>query len=74
MQFSSETANFLFQQYGSLTLSTEQLAQVLHYKSTKVLLNAISSGSCPVHTFRVGKNRVCDIRDISAYLDKVRAL
>lgn len=73
MKFSSETANLLFAQYGSLTLSTEQLAEVLHYKTTRVLLNSISSGTCPVHTYRLGKSRVADVRDVGAYLDKARA-
>ena len=69
----SETASFLYQEYGTLTLNTKQLAKVLHYKTTRVLLNAISTGTCPVHTFRVGKNRVADIRDVADYLDRVRA-
>lgn len=72
MKFSSETASLLFQQYGTLMLTTEQLAEVLHYKTTRVLLNSVSSGTCPVHTFRVGKSRVADIRDVAAYLDRVR--
>ncbi len=68
----SETATFLYQEYGSLTLTTKQLAEVLHYKTTRVLLNAISSGTCPVHTFRAGKCRVADIRDVAEYLDRAR--
>ena len=73
MKFSSETATLLFQEYGSLLLTSKQLTEVLHYKTTKVLLNSIRSGTCPVHTFRVGKCRVADIRDVGAYLDKARA-
>ena len=74
MDFQNQTtASFLFQQYGTLTLTTKQLAEVLHYKTTRVLLNSISSGTCPVHTFRLGKARVADLRDVAAYLDKMRA-
>lgn len=73
MTFSSETATLLFERYGSLTLTTKQLAEVLHYKTTRVLLNSISSGTCPVHTFRAGKCRVADVRDVAAYLDRARA-
>jgi hypothetical protein len=69
----SETATLLYQEYGSLTLTTKQLAAVLHYKTTRVLLNSVSSGTCPVHTFRAGKCRVADIRDVADYLDKARA-
>ena len=69
----SETASLLYQEYGTLTLNTKQLARVLHYKTTRVLLNAISTGTCPVHTFKAGKNRVADIRDVADYLDRVRA-
>ena len=69
----NETESFLYKRYDSLTLTTKQLAEVLHYKTTRVLLNSISAGTCPVHTFRVGKCRVADVRDVAAYLDKVRA-
>lgn len=68
----NDTAVFLLQQYGSLTLNTKQLAEVLHYKTTRVLLNAISAETCPVKTFKIGKARVADIRDIAEYLDSRR--
>ena len=68
----SETAMLLYKKYGTFTLGTKQLAAVLHYKTTRVLLNAISAETCPVRTFKIGKLRVADIRDIAAYLDKRR--
>lgn len=70
----SETAQYLHEKFGSLTLTTKQLAEVLHYKTTRVLLNAISAETCPVKTFKVGKLRVADIRDVAAYLDARRSL
>ena len=68
----SETAQFLYDRYGTLTLTTGQLAQVLHYKTARVLLNAVGAGTCPVPTYKCGKLRVADIRDIADYLDRSR--
>ena len=67
----SSTERLLYERYG-LTLTTDQLAQVLHYKSTKCLLNAVSNEKCPVRTFRVGKHRVADFRDVAEFLDRAR--
>ena len=66
----SETAQLLFDQYGSVTLTSDQLAEVLHYKSTRVLLNAVSADRCPIRTFRMGKLRVADIRDVADFIDQ----
>ncbi len=68
----TETAQLLYDEYGTFTLTTAQLTVVLHYKSTRVLLNAIGTGTCPVPTYRCGKRRVADIRDIADYLDRRR--
>ena len=70
----NDTAQLLYAQYGSLTVNTQQLAEILHYRSTRVLLNAISAERCPVHTFKCGKHRVADIRDIADYLDQMRGI
>ena len=70
----SDTAQLLYAEYGSLTLNTRQLAKVLHYRSPRVLLNAISAERCPVHTFKCGKHRIADIRDVADYLDKIRRI
>lgn len=69
----SDTAQLLFDTYGTLTLTTKQLAEVLHYKTTRVLLNAISAETCPVRTFKLGKIRVADVRDVAEYMDGRRA-
>ncbi len=68
----SETATILYERYDSLTLNTRQLADVLHYTNPRALLNAISARRCPIRTFRVGKSRVADIRDVADYLDRER--
>lgn len=77
----SETAQLLYSKYGTLTLDTKQLSEVLHYKlcykkdkrgAPRSLLNAISAERCPVYTFKVGKARVADIRDVAEYLDSCR--
>ena len=70
----SDTAQLLYAEYRSLTLNTSQLAKVLHYRSPRVLLNAISAERCPVHTFKCGKHRIADIRDVADYLDKIRRI
>lgn len=62
LQLQSETASFLSPEYGTLALITKHLAKVLHYKIMRVLLNTINSGICPVHCFRVGKNRIASVR------------
>ena len=69
----TETAQLLYEKYGQLTLTTEQLAEVLHYKTPRVLLNAISAERCPVPTYKCGKLRVADIRDIAEYMDRRRS-
>ncbi len=70
----SETAQLLYDKYGQLTLTTDALAEVLHYKTPRVLLNAISAERCPVHTYKCGKLRVADIRDVADYLDGGRCM
>ena len=70
----SETAQLLYDKYGQITLTTEQLAEVLHYRTPRVLLNAVSAERCPVHTFKCGKLRVADIRDVADYLDRRRSM
>lgn len=67
----SQTETFLLDKYKSLTLDTRALADVfgLSYKS---LLNAISAERFPVHTYKIGKSRVADVRDVAAFLDRQR--
>lgn len=72
MNFNNETANLLYQKYG-LTLNTKQLAEVLHYKTTRVLLNSISSGTCPVKTMKIGKHRVAHVLDVAEFFDRARS-
>ena len=67
-----ETAQLLYDKYGQITLTTDQPAEVLHYSSSSVLLNAISAEHCPIHTFKCGKLRVADIRDVAQFLDQAR--
>ncbi len=70
----SDTAQLLFAQYGSLTLNTRDLAEVLHYRSPRVLLNAISAERCPVHTYKCGKHRDADVSDLADSLDQKRCI
>lgn len=63
---------FLFEKYGP-RLTLAQLADFLHV-TERTLYNQISAGACPVKTYREGKSRFADVRDVAAYLDQVREL
>ena len=62
----------LFDKYGP-RLGMAQLAEFLHV-AEPTLYNQISAGICPVKTYREGKQRWADVRDVAEYLDQVRAL
>ena len=64
-------AFLLMAQYGKTRLNMEELATVLGYQ-TSTLHNMISSKTCPVPTYKEGKNRWADVRDVGAYLDAMR--
>lgn len=61
----------LLEKYGP-TLRTWDLAHILGYESVKALQNAISAGTCPIPTYRSGKRRLADVRDVADYLDQAR--
>ena len=62
----------LFDKYGP-RLTLAQLAEFLHVAES-TLYNQISAGACPVPTYREGKVRFADVRDVAEYLDRARAL
>lgn len=66
------TTALLFDRYGP-RMNMEQLAAMLEVAQT-TLYNQISAGTCPVKTYREGKARFADVRDVAEYLDQVRAL
>jgi len=55
--------------YGKPMLGTEELAKVFHYKNATAVARAVSAGTFPIPTKKMGKVRVADIRDVAAYLD-----
>ncbi len=65
------TAQYLINKYGNITLTTKQLAEVLHM-TPESLLVAVSGERLPVHTYKLGNRRVADVRDVAAYLDNQR--
>lgn len=68
------TAAALLARYGRLTIGVPELMRELHYRSEKAFHNALSAGRLEgLHTYRLGRNRVCDIRDLARYLDSKRA-
>lgn len=69
----TETERLLFQQYG-WHLSTDDLAAVLGYRGGRdSVLQRILENKFPIKTFRLGRYRVADFRDVARYLDDVRA-
>lgn len=65
------TVEMLKKKYGFL-LTTKDLCELLHFASTKALLNTISAGAFPIPTFKRGRHRVADVRDVARYLDELR--
>lgn len=66
------TTALLFDRYGP-RMNMDQLAAMMEIVPP-TLYNQISAGSCPVKTYREGKSRFADVRDVAEYLDQVRAL
>lgn len=62
------TLQLLLDRYDAITLTTDQLAEVLHM-DTKSLLNAVSAGRFPIPTFRAGRKRLANTIDVARYLD-----
>lgn len=67
MQF-TQTEKYLIDKYQSLRLGVEQLSQEF-MMTPKSITNAISAGRFPIHTYKFGKFRVADVRDVADYLD-----
>jgi hypothetical protein len=66
------TIALLFDRYGP-RLDMTQLAEVMRVEE-RTLYNQISAGTCPIKTYREGRNRFADVRDVADYLDQARAL
>ena len=66
------TTALLFDKYGA-RLDMAQLAEFLKVAEV-TLYNQISAGTCPVKTYREGRLRWADVRDVAEYLDQARAL
>jgi hypothetical protein len=66
------TTALLFERYGP-RLNMTQLAVLLEI-AEPTLYNQISAGACAVKTYREGRQRFADVRDVAEYLDQVRAL
>lgn len=64
-----ETLDFLQKKYG-ITMTLKDLAEELHM-SVHGVRAAIFRGSFPVSTYRIGKRRVADSRDVAVYLDQM---
>lgn len=69
----TQTEKYLLDKYQTLALDAEQLAEVMRMKDSKCVLNAISADRFPVKTYKLGKKRVADVRDVAAYIDSQRS-
>ena len=65
------TQAFIVEKYG-VRLDTDQLAEFLGI-SPGSLRNQLAAGICQIKTYRDGKKRWADYRDVAAYLDELRA-
>lgn len=66
------SAEFLLMaQYQKIRVTPEELADILGI-AVNTIYNQISAGSFPIPTYKEGKSRYADIRDVGAYLDKCR--
>jgi hypothetical protein len=66
------TARLLYETYGRLTINMKELAKEMHMSTGTIVVNSISAGTFPVHTYKLGRYRVCDIRDLAEFFDKQR--
>lgn len=64
------TQAFIVEKYG-IRLDTEQLAELLGI-SPASLRNQMVLGACQIKTYKDGKKRWADYRDVAAYLDELR--
>jgi hypothetical protein len=61
---------YLLEKHG-LTLDKEALAEVFHMEPMSIL-NAVSVGSFPVPTFRLGNKRYAHVEDVANHLNNLR--
>lgn len=62
----------LFERYGP-RLNVDQLADALGSK-VGTIANQISSGAFPIPTYRDGKKRYADCRDVAEHFERMREL
>lgn len=63
------TLSYLIDKWDKMRLNTDELAVELGYADSKCVLNAIGAERFPVHTYKTGKYRYADLRDIAKYYD-----
>lgn len=64
------TQALVFERYGA-RLTTDDLANILRLDRGTVL-NQISGGTLGIPTYKDGRQRYADFRDVAAYLDQKR--
>lgn len=68
----TETERYLTDRYGP-HLDTTNLAELFKHPNGKSVLTAIWRGTFPIKTFRMGRLRVADVRDVARYIDEQKA-
>ncbi len=63
----SSTELYLIEKYVNITLTMEQLAEVMHF-TYKSLLDMISGDRCPIPTYKIGGKRVANVSDVAEFI------
>ncbi len=65
-----QLTELLFDRYGAI-LDLTDLAKVMRMQIGTVK-NKLSEGTFPIRTYKLGRRRVADVRDVAGYLDRQR--
>lgn len=65
----TSTEQMLLDKYNTALLGTEQMAEVLNYKNSRSVLEAIRRDTFPIKTKLRGGKRVASVRVVAQYID-----
>lgn len=63
-----ELEKLLINRFGDIRISIRELAEYMRVP-LKTLQNRLSDGAIEIRTYKEGKQRFCDVRDLASYLD-----
>jgi len=70
MALMTETETIIFEKYGT-TLNLEELSRITKV-TVATIRNKISDETFEIPTYKNGRKRLADFRDVATYLDNVR--